>query len=97
MTPLLKTVYRVTSGALDGSYGPDRGRKLVAGLAVGDLIEIRPQGTRRKVRLSLFDAYRYAVRCQVGAVERRAKEIQKRDGGRMASARNKARQEMEAA
>ena len=94
MTPLLKTVYRVTSGALDGGYGPDRGRKLIAGLAVGDLVEMRPQGTRRVVRLSLFDAYRYALRCQVSAVERRAREIRKHNGGRMASALKQARKEM---
>ena len=85
MTPLLKPVYRVTSGALDGSFGADRGRKLVSGLVVGDLLEIRPQGTRRKIRLSLFDAYRFAIRCQVSAIERRAKEIKKRDGGKLAS------------
>ena len=94
MTPLLKTVYRVTSGALDGSHGVDRGRKLVAGLAVGDLIEIRPQGTRRTVKLSLFDAFRYALRCQVASLERRAREIQKRDGGKLASARRKAGEEL---
>ena len=87
-------MYRVTSGALDGSHGVDRGRKLVAGLAIGDLIEIRPQGTRRTVRLSIYDAYRYAIRLQVGALERRAREIQKRDGGKLASARRKAREEL---
>lgn len=93
MTEITKTTYRVTVGALDGSYGPDRGRKLVAGLAVGDLLELRPQGTRRAVRLSLFDAYRFAIRCQVNAVERRSKEIQKALGGKMATARKQARKE----
>lgn len=94
MTELTKTMKRVTVGALDGSHGPDRGRKLVTSLVVGDMIEMRPQGTRRPVRLSLFDAYRYAVRVKVAAIERRAKEIQKRDGGRMASARVKAEKEI---
>ena len=93
MTALTKTVYRVTLGALDGSYGPDRGRRLVAGLAAGDLIEMRPQGTRRAVRLSLFDAYRYAVRCRADSVLRRAKAIQKQNGGRLATARKLAEQE----
>ncbi len=93
MTTITKTTYRLTVGALDGSYGPDRGRRLVSGLAVGDLLELRPAGTRRAVRLSLFDAYRLAVRFQVQAVDRRAREIRKATGGRMATARKLARKE----
>jgi hypothetical protein len=93
VTAITKTTYRLTVGALDGSYGPDRGRKLVAGLAVGDLLELRPAGTRRAVRLSLFDAYRLAVRFQVQAVDRRAREIKKANGGKLASARKQARKE----
>lgn len=96
MTALERRVQRVTRGALDGSYGPDRGRPLVASFNVGDVIELRPLGTRRGVRLSLFDTYRYAVRCQVAAVERRAKELQKTNGGRLASARKQARAELAA-
>ena len=61
MTPLEKPVRRVTRGALDGLYGPDRGRRLVAELAVGDLITLRPAGTRRAETVSLFDIYRYAI------------------------------------
>lgn len=93
MTDLHKPVYRVTTGALDGSFGPDRGRRLVAGLAPGDLIELRPQGTRRTERLSLLDVYRYAVRCRLNWIERRARELQKRDGGKLATARRKAESE----
>jgi hypothetical protein len=94
VTELLKPVYRVTVGALDGSFGPDRGRRLVAGFAPGDLIEIRPQGTRRTERVSLLDVYRYAVRCRIGSLERKAMAIQKRDGGRLATARKKAEAEL---
>ena len=95
MTPLLKTVFRETSGALTGAYGPDRGRKLIAGLAPGDLVEMRPKGTRRAVRVSIFDVYRYAVACRAQAIMRRAKELKKRDGGRLSTARLKAERELE--
>lgn len=94
MTSLENPVKRKTRGALDGSYGADRGRQLVAELAPGDLLVMRPHGTRRPVKISLFDAYRFAVRCQALAIDRRAREIQKRDGGRMASARLKAEREI---
>lgn len=61
MTSLEKAVRRVTRGALDGSYGADRGRRLVAALEMGDLLTLRPSGTRRAETVSLFDVYRYAM------------------------------------
>lgn len=84
MTPLRKPIYRVTAGCLDGSFGCDRGRQLIACLAPGDLIALKPKGLsgKRVEIISLFDIYRYAIRCRVGrqqlekARERKAKAEQ---------------------
>lgn len=55
-------VSRVTRGVLDGQFGRDKRRKLVVTLRDGDLLELRPQGTRQASRLSLFDIYRMMLR-----------------------------------
>ena len=65
MTPLNKPVHRVTRGALDDKHGADKARRLVATLADGDLLILRPQGTRRPESLSLFDVYEMAIRYRV--------------------------------
>ncbi len=62
MTTIEKPCRRLTRGALDGSYGSDRGRRLVASFVPGDLIEVRPQGTRRAEVISIYDVFRYALR-----------------------------------
>jgi hypothetical protein len=92
MTQIEKITRRLTRGALDGSYGADRGRQLVAEFAPGDLIVMRPLGTRRPVKISLFDAYRYAVKCRVNLIERRIRELRKSGVGR-AEARRQAERE----
>lgn len=86
-------VSRATSAPLGGQFGKDKKRRLVVTLRAGDVIEFRPEKTRRAVTVTATDMYRFAIRCQVNSLERRAKEIQKRDGGRLATARNKAKQE----
>jgi len=65
MTDLNKPVRRKTRGALDGNYGCDRGRRLITTLLVGDIISIRPEGTRREETISLMDVYQFAIRCRV--------------------------------
>ena len=66
MTPLNKSVRRVTRGALDGHRGRLRGRRLVATLDVGDVLTLKPLGLRKGVEtISLFDAYIYAIKCRV--------------------------------
>jgi hypothetical protein len=65
MTSLDKPLRRVTRGGLDYCYGKDRGRRLIASLEVGDLLTLRPYGTRRSEAISLFDVYRYALQCRV--------------------------------
>jgi len=58
-------VTRVTLEGLDGCHGCDRGRRLVVSLQYGDLITIRPHGTRRSKTVRIADVYFYAIRCEV--------------------------------
>jgi hypothetical protein len=67
MTNLEKPIHRVTRGALTDFWGPDGGKRLVASLEVGDLLVLRPHGTRRPETVSLFDVYRYAFMARVNA------------------------------
>jgi len=72
MTPLTKPVRRLTRGALPG-------RRLVAELAEGDLLILRPHGTRRPETISLFDCYDYALRCRVNLARlEKAREVKAR-------------------
>lgn len=77
MTPLHKPVTRRTIGALDGSFGPDRGKRLVSTLDRGDLITIRPERSRRAEQVSLFDVYRFAIRCRVNRAHLEKARIKK--------------------
>ena len=65
MTTIEKPWTRVTKGALDGSFLRDRGRRLVVILDCGDLLTLKPHGTRRPETVSLFDVYRFALRARV--------------------------------
>lgn len=53
---------RVTVGTLDGHFCRDRGRKLVVVLKDGDILQLRPQGTRQAAAASLFDIYAWMLR-----------------------------------
>lgn len=64
-------VRRLTIKELDGTFGPDRGKRIAFTYVPGnsylpDVIELRPQGTRRIERIAVLDVYRYAIRCRVG-------------------------------
>ena len=54
-------VWRVTREVLDGSFGRDRGRKLVVGFVAPDLLVLYPKGTRQKVTFPLDEIYRTAL------------------------------------
>jgi len=54
-------VVRVTKGTLGGNFGPDNGRELIVGLETGDVISLRPKGTRQKLTVTAEDVYRYAM------------------------------------
>lgn len=77
MTALEKPVRRLTRGALDSRHGRDRGRHLVAALERGDLLTLRPAGTRRAEAVSLFDIYRWALVRRVNC-ERRERAAAKK-------------------
>lgn len=64
MTSFRKPVKRVTESEIGHSFGCDWDRKLVVTLNAGDLISIRPQGTRREVSILAVDVYRYILRCE---------------------------------
>jgi len=67
VTPLEKPVRRITRGALDRFHGCDAGRRLVASLEPGDVLTLRPLGTRRPESVSLLDVYTWAIKCRVNA------------------------------
>jgi hypothetical protein len=83
MTTLTNATRRMTRGTLSFSWGPDSGRCLVASLEPGDVLTLRPAGTRRAETISLFDVYSYALRCRVNrgflekAREKKAKKAQR--------------------
>jgi len=54
-------VWRVTRKELDGSFGRDRGRKLVVGFVAPDLLVLYPKGTRQKVSFPIDEIYRTAL------------------------------------
>lgn len=54
-------VWRVTRNVLSGRYGPDRDRKLVVGFVQGDLLAMRPQGTRQQVTVELMEVYEWVL------------------------------------
>ena len=61
-------VRAVTVGELDGSFGPDRGRRLVCSFESGDVVVIRPQGTQRPLSMRAVDLYRYFIRNEANKV-----------------------------
>lgn len=83
MTPITKPTRRRTNAALDGSFGQDRHKRLVVTLLPGtgdvpDLLELRPEGTRRREVIAICDIYRLAIRARVNLanLERaRAKKV----------------------
>jgi len=64
MANLDKPISRRTRASLGGNYGIDRNRRLVATLEPGDIITLRPEGTRRAESVSLLDVYHFAIRCK---------------------------------
>lgn len=89
MTQLKKRVSRKTIAALPHNFGRDRNRRIVVTLIPGtdstpDLIELRPERTKRPETLALIDVYQYAVRMRVNcarlekAREKKAKNEERR-------------------
>jgi hypothetical protein len=54
--------FRVTRDELDGSFGRDRGRKLVVGLIAGDVLTLRVQRAKQPpLTAKLSDIFRWLV------------------------------------
>ena len=98
MTTLKKPVRRVTNTALDGSYGRDRNKRIVVTLTPGDgkkipdVLELRPERTRRAERIAVMDVYRFAIRARANlellekARARKGKLAARRESARIARA-----------
>lgn len=72
-------VSRVTRETLDGSFGPDRGRKLVVSLKSGDILTLRPLKTRQVVSAPLDEIYRWMLQRKANTEHlRKARETKAR-------------------
>lgn len=81
-------VSRTLSIALDGTFGPDRGKRLVITVRMDGRIEIRPERTTRTETIHVLDLYRYAIRCRANqAVLARARDRKAKKAERLAKAR----------
>ncbi len=79
MTALTKPVSR-KSNAPVATYGPDGGRRIVVTLlpgADGDMIELRPSGTRRAERILLTDLWSMLLRSKANLEWRERMEAKK--------------------
>lgn len=91
-------VTRCTHGTLDGTFGRDRGRKLVVKLCAGDVICIWPKGTRQKYCIGIKDLFCTLIRNSVlkaqleKARERKAKKQAARERRRLDYAERKLRE-----
>jgi len=91
-------VKRVTRSELDGSFGRDRGRKLVVSLEAGDRLVLRPAGTRQAVDAPMADIYRWMIwrrasRAQLEkARERKLVRQRQREARRLDAAERRLRQ-----
>lgn len=82
------TVRRTLSVALDGQFGPDRGKRLVVTLKADGLLEIRPERTQRTETVHILDVYRFAIRCRVNlSVLERARQRKAKKAERLARQR----------
>ena len=82
----------VTRDELGGMFGADRRRRLVVTLGEGDLIALRPQGTRRTMKIAARDLYRIVLQSAALNFGRKVKEHKKVMS--LKQARQKAREEL---
>lgn len=88
MNGKLRPARRVTEGGLTGNFGADRGRQLIVSLEAGDVIVLKPKGTRRPETIHAFDVYRMAVRARVNRdLLEKARESKERKKARRAARR----------
>jgi len=91
MTPLTRSVSRLTLGPLGPGHGSLRERRLVATLAKGDLLELRPHRTRRpslRHVVRLVDVYTWAIKCAANRAQlEKAREAKEEKARRLEQAR----------
>lgn len=90
MTPLDKpsrSVTRLTEGELGGQFGKDKHRRLAVSIVFGDMVILRPHGTRRSEVVNLVDLYSYALRCKANKalMERLRERKAKKEAARQAA------------
>ena len=94
MTILNKLLTRVARTELDGHHGTDRGRRIVITLIPAadgnDMIELRPQGTRRPKRVKVADLYSYMLRCESN-VSKMEKLRMRKEAKRIAAEKRRSR------
>lgn len=99
MTTLKKPVARLTRSTLSQFFGSDRGKRLAVRLIPGDgaddLIELRPERSRRAETITLAAVYRYAMTCRVNCAQL-AKAREKKAAKELRRAENRLRREARA-
>lgn len=70
-------VCAVTREPLGGAFGPDKKCRLHASLQAGDLIVLRPVGTRRPVWAEAKDVYRWLLTCQANRIREARRQARK--------------------
>lgn len=79
---------RITRERLNGEFGRDRNRRLVVKLADGDLLELRPEGTRQRVVMPLHAVYHWILRSLANHEKMaRLREAKQRKAERLAERR----------
>ena len=81
-------VHRTLDTTLDGSFGPDRDKRIVVTLHPDGRLELRPERTQRSETVHLLDVYRFAIRCRVNRDQLvKARERKEKKSIRLAAAR----------
>lgn len=93
---------RVTFAPLGGQFGSDKSKRLVVTLLAGDVIQMRPEKTRRVVSMLAVDVYRILLRNEANkatlekARARKIKKQEQRESARIKRADAKLRAELRA-
>lgn len=75
-------VRRAIDLRLDGSFGPNAGKRLVVTLHQDGRLDLRPERSRRTITVVLCDVYRFGVRAQ--AEKARRERVAKRKAAKLA-------------
>jgi hypothetical protein len=78
----------VTLEGLPWNFGPDRNRRMIVTLDAGDLITLRPAGTRRAVSVPVVEVYHWVLRSVANRANlEKARERKARKAERLARQR----------